>query len=182
MREAGENFVKHISNFTKLSEPLKELKAATEKMVEDFDKRIEALALTMGETYQVLQKLNPDEPPYRRVFEDIKARLDAIHNTGQDLLRFQQVSEDKDKVGIDEKVEALRQSLSSVESAIEDFKNTLMGNLTVVNQTLNDFPEVLSQQKRIIGLLANTDVADRPKRLRRLLGKLKDFFNRIYLV
>ena len=182
VREAGENFVKHISNFTKLSEPLKELKAATEKMVEDFDKRIEALALTMGETYQVLQKLNPDEPPYRRVFEDIKARLDAIHNTGQDLLRFQQVSEDKDKVGIDEKVEALRQSLSSVESAIEDFKNTLMGNLTVVNQTLNDFPEVLSQQKRIIGLLANTDVADRPKRLRRLLGKLKDFFNRIYLV
>lgn len=233
VRVAGGDFVKHISNFTKLSEPLEELKAAVEKMVEGFDKRIEALALTMGETYQVLQKLNPDEPPYQPVFEDIRKQLDAIHKTEQALLRFQQVediraglnaireteqellrfqqvsddknkadiedirtrlnaiheterellrqvSDDEDKVDIDAKVAALRQSLSSVERAIENFKNTLMGNLTVVNQTLNDFPKVLRQQNQIIGLLEDMDVRpDRPKRLKRLMGKLKGFFKRI---
>ena len=232
VRVAGGDFVKHISNFTKLSEPLEELKAAVEKMVEGFDKRIEALALTMGETYQVLQKLNPDEPPYQPVFEDIRKQLDAIHKTEQALLRFQQVedirvglnaireteqellrfqqvsddknkadiedirtrlnaiheterellrrvSDDEDKVDIDAKVAALRQSLSSVERAIENFKTTLMGNLTVVNQTLNDFPEVLRQQNQIIGLLEDMEIADRPKRLKRLMGKLKGFFKRI---
>lgn len=233
VRVAGGDFVKHISNFTKLSEPLEELKAAVEKMVEGFDKRIEALALTMGETYQVLQKLNPDEPPYQPVFEDIRKQLDAIHKTEQALLKFQQVediraglnaireteqellrfqqvsddenkadiedirtrlnaiheterellrrvSDDKDKVDLDAKVAALRQSLSSVERAIENFKTTLMGNLTVVNQTLHDFPEVLRQQNQIIGLLTNMDVRpDRPKRLKRLMGKLKGFFKRI---
>lgn len=182
VRESGENFVKHISNFIKLSEPLEELKAAAEKMVEDFDKRIEALALTMGETYQVLQKLNPDEPMYQPVFENIKARLDAIHSTEQALLKFQQVSDDEDKTGIDEKVEALLKGLSGVESSIENFKDTLIENLTVVNQVLNDFPEVLRQQNRIIGLLANVEVEDRPNRLKRLVGKVKDFFTRIYLV
>lgn len=181
VRESGENFVKHISNFTKLSEPLEELKAAVEKMVEDFDERIEALALTMGETYQVLQKLNPDEPMYQPVFENIKARLDAIHSTEQALLKFQQVSDDEAETGIDEKVEALLKGLSGVESAIENLKETLVKNLTVVDQTLNDFPEVLRQQKRIIGLLTNMDVADRPNRVKRLAGKVKDFFNRIYL-
>lgn len=182
VRESGENFVKHISNFTKLSEPLEELKAATTKMVEDFDERIAALALTMGETYQVLQKLNPDEPIYQPVFENIKARLDAIHSTEQALLKFQQVADDEDKTGIDEKVEALLKGLSGVESSIENFRDALLENLTVVNQALNDFPEVLRQQKRIIGLLANVEVADRPNRLKRLVGKVKDFFNRIYLV
>ena len=182
VRESGENFVKHISNFTKLSEPLEELKAAIKKMVEDFDERIAALALTMGETYQVLQKLNPDEPIYQPVFENIKARLDAIHSTEQALLKFQQVSDDEDKTGIDEKVEALLKGLAGVESSIENFRDALLENLTVVNQALNDFPEVLRQQKRIIGLLANVEVADRPNRLKRLVGKVKDFFNRIYLV
>ena len=37
IRESGENFVEHISNFTRLSEPLENLKAAVEQMVEDFD-------------------------------------------------------------------------------------------------------------------------------------------------
>ncbi len=179
VREAGEAFVKHISNFTKLSEPLEELKAAVEKMVGDFEKRIDALALTMGETYQVLQKLNPDEPPYQLVFDHIKARLDAIHNTEQDLLRFQQVSNREDEAGIDERGKALRQSLLSVESAIEDLKETLVENLTVVNQTLNDFPEVLRQQRRIIGLLTDMDVLpDRPNRLKRWIGKLMGLFKR----
>ena len=181
VRESGENFVKHISNFTKLSEPLEELKAAVEKMVEDFDERIEALALTMGETYQVLQKLNPDEPMYQPVFENIKARLDAIHSTEQALLKFQQESDDEAETGIDEKVEALLKGLSGVESAIENLKETLVKNLTVVDQTLNDFPEVLRQQKRIVHLLTNMDIADRPNRVKRLAGKVKDFFNRIYL-
>ena len=181
VRESGENFVKHISNFTKLSEPLEELKAAVEKMVEDFDGRIEALALTMGETYQVLQKLNPDEPMYQPVFENIKARLDAIHSTEQALLKFQQVSNDEAETGIDEKVEALLKGLAGVESAIENLKETLVKNLTVVDQTLNDFPEVLRQQKRIVHLLTNMDVADRPNRVKRLAGKVKDFFCRIYL-
>ena len=182
VREAGEAFVEHISNFTKLSEPLEELKAAVKKMVGDFEKRIEALALTMGETYQVLQKLNPDEPPYQLVFDHIKARLDAIHNTEQDLLRFQQVSNREDEADMDERVKALRQSLLSVESAIEDLKETLVENLTVVNQTLNDFPEVLRQQRRIIGLLTDMEVLpDRPKRLKRWMGKLKGLFKRTSL-
>ena len=50
-------------------------------MVKDFDERIRALALTMGETYQVLQKLNPDESMYSPVFENVKAQLRAIHAT-----------------------------------------------------------------------------------------------------
>ena len=68
IRESGQNFVEHISNFTRLSEPLENLKSAVEKMVKDFDDRMNTLALTMGETYQVLQKLNPDEPTYTPVF------------------------------------------------------------------------------------------------------------------
>ena len=96
-------------------------------------------------------------------------------------MEFQQVSDDEDEAGIDEKVEALLKGLSGVESAIENLKETLVKNLTVVDQTLNDFPEVLRQQKRIIGLLTNMDVADRPNRVKRLAGKVKDFFNRLYL-
>lgn len=118
IRESGENFVEHISNFTRLSEPLEELKAATEKMVKDFDERMDTLALTMGETYQVIQKLNPDEPTYKPVFDNIKAQLNAIHATGQAILKFYQVSGDQDKTGLDEKVDPLIETIHATEQGL----------------------------------------------------------------
>ncbi len=184
IRESGQNFVEHISNFTRLSEPLEKLKAATEKMVEDFDERMEALALTMGETYQVLQKLNPDEPTYTPVFDNIKAQLGAIHATEQDLLKFHQELSDKDDTDLDERVGTLLAGLSDVESAIGRLDKTLVENLTGVNQTLNDFPEVVRQQKQIIRSVQN--MSDRlrsrygspPIWFKRFMDKLKRFFSR----
>ncbi len=183
IRESGENFVEHISNFTRLSEPLEKLKVATEKMVEDFDERMEALALTMGETYQVLQKLNPDEPTYKPVFDNIKAQLGAIHATEQDLLKFHQELSDKDNTGLDKKVGSLLEGLSDVESAIGRLDKTLVENLAGVNQTLNDFPEVVSQQKQIIKSVQNMDNRLRsgygspPIWFKRFMDKLKRFFS-----
>ena len=183
IRESGENFVEHISNFTRLSEPLENLKAAVEQMVEDFDKRIDTLALTMGETYQVLQKLNPDEPTYTPVFDNIKAQLGAIHATEQDLLRLQQELSDKDDTGVDEKVGSLLEGLSGVESAIERLDKTLVENLAGVNQTLNDLPEVVHQQKQIIKSVQNMDDRLRsgyghpPIWFKRFMDKLKRFFS-----
>ena len=183
IRESGENFVEHISNFTRLSEPLEKLKVATEKMVEDFDERMEALALTMGETYQVLQKLNPDEPTYKPVFDNIKAQLGAIHATEQDLLKFHQELSDKDDTGLDKKVGSLLEGLSDVESAIGRLDKTLVENLAGVNQTLNDFPEVVSQQKQIIKSVQNMDNRLRsgygspPIWFKRFMDKLKRFFS-----
>ena len=183
IRESGENFVEHISNFTRLSEPLEKLKVATEKMVEDFDERMEALALTMGETYQVLQKLNPDEPTYKPVFDNIKAQLGAIHATEQDLLKFHQELSDKDNTGLDKKVGSLLAGLSDVESAIGRLDKTLVENLAGVNQTLNDFPEVVSQQKQIIKSVQNMDDRLRsgygspPIWFKRFMDKLKRFFS-----
>ena len=182
IRESSENFVEHISNFTRLSEPLEELKAATEKMVKDFDKRMDTLALTMGKTYQVLQKLNPDEPIYTPVFDNIKAQLGAIHATEQDLLKFHQELSDKDNTGLDEKVGSLLEGLSSVESAIERLDRTLVENLAGVNQTLNDLPEVVRQQNQIIRLVQN--IGDRlrsgygrpPIWVKRFMDRLKRFF------
>ncbi len=184
IRESGENFVEHISNFTRLSEPLEKLKVATEKMVEDFDERMETLALTMGETYQVLQKLNPDEPTYKPVFDNIKAQLGAIHATEQDLLKFHQEWSDKDDTGVDEKVGSLLEGLSDVKSAVERLDKTLVENLIGVNQTLNDLPEVVSQQKQIIRSVQN--IGDRrrsgygrpPIWFKRFIDKLKRFFSR----
>ena len=118
IRESGENFVEHISNFTRLSEPLEELKAATEKMVKDFDERMDTLALTMVETYQVLQKLNPDEPTYKPVFDNIKAQLNAIHATGQAILKFYQVSGDQDKTGLNEKVDPVTEIIQETEQVL----------------------------------------------------------------
>ena len=183
IRESGENFVEHISNFTRLSEPLEKLKVATEKMVKDFDERMEALALTMGETYQVLQKLNPDEPTYKPVFDNIKAQLGAIHATEQDLLKFHQELSDKDNTGLDKKVGSLLAGLSDVESAIGRLDKTLVENLAGVNQTLNDFPEVVSQQKQIIKSVQNMDDRLRtgygspPIWFKRFMDKLKRFFS-----
>ncbi len=183
IRESGENFVEHISNFTRLSEPLEKLKVATEKMVEDFDERMEALALTMGETYQVLQKLNPDEPTYKPVFDNIKAQLGAIHATEQDLLKFHQELSDKDNTGLDKKVGSLLEGLSDVESAIGRLDKTLVENLAGVNQTLNDLPEVVSQQKQIIKSVQNMDDRLRsgygspPIGFKRFMDKLKRFFS-----
>ena len=183
IRESGENFVEHISNFTRLSEPLEKLKVATEKMVEDFDERMEALALTMGETYQVLQKLNPDEPTYKPVFDNIKAQLGAIHATEQDLLKFHQELSDKDNTGLDKKVGSLLEGLSDVESAIGRLDKTLVENLAGVNQTLNDLPEVVSQQKQIIKSVQNMDDRLRsgygspPIWFKRFMDKLKRFFS-----
>ena len=183
IRESGENFVEHISNFTRLSEPLENLKAAVEQMVEDFDKRIDTLALTMGETYQVLQKLNPDEPTYTPVFDNIKAQLGAIHATEQDLLKFHQELSDKDNTGLDEKVGSLLEGLSGVESAVERLDKTLVENLIGVNHTLNDLPEVVRQQKQIIESVHNMDNRLRsgygspPIWFRRFMDKLKRFFN-----
>ena len=183
IRESGENFVKHISNFTRLSEPLEKLKVATEKMVEDFDERMEALALTMGETYQVLQKLNPDEPTYKPVFDNIKAQLGAIHATEQDLLKFHQELSGKDDTGLDERVGTLLAGLSDVESGIGRLDKTLVENLAGVNQTLNDLPEVVSQQKQIIKSVQNMDNRLRsgygspPIWFKRFMDKLKRFFS-----
>ena len=183
IRESGENFVEHISNFTRLSEPLEKLKVATEKMVEDFDERMEALALTMGETYQVLQKLNPDEPTYKPVFDNIKTQLGAIHATEQDLLKFHQELSDKDDTGLDKKVGSLLEGLSDVESAIGRLDKTLVENLAGVNQTLNDLPEVVSQQKQIIKSVQNMDNRLRsgygspPIWFKRFMDKLKRFFS-----
>ncbi len=183
IRESGENFVEHISNFTRLSEPLEKLKVATEKMVKNFDERMEALALTMGETYQVLQKLNPDEPTYKPVFDNIKAQLGAIHATEQDLLKFHQELSDKDNTGLDKKVGSLLAGLSDVESAIGRLDKTLVENLAGVNQTLNDFPEVVSQQKQIIKSVQNMDDRLRtgygspPIWFKRFMDKLKRFFS-----
>lgn len=118
IRESGENFVEHISNFTRLSEPLEELKAATEKMVKDFDERMDTLALTMGETYQVIQKLNPDEPTYKPVFDNIKAQLDAIHATGQVILKFYQVSGDQVKADLDEKADSPTETIRVTEQVV----------------------------------------------------------------
>ena len=183
IRESGENFVEHISNFTRLSEPLEKLKAATEKMVEDFDERMDTLALTMGETYQVLQKLNPDEPTYTPVFDNIKAQLGAIHATEQDLLKFHQELSDKDDTDLDERVGTLLAGLSDVESAIGRLDKTLVENLTGVNQTLNDFPEVVRQQKQIIESVQNMDNRLRsgygrpPIWFKRFMDKLKRFFS-----
>ncbi len=184
IRESGQNFVEHISNFTRLSEPLEKLKAATEKMVKDFDERMDTLALTMGETYQVLQKLNPDEPTYTPVFDNIKAQLGAIHATEQDLLNFHQELSDKDDTGLDKRVGTLLVGLSGVESAIERLDKTLVANLAGVNQTLNDLPEVVRQQKQIIRSVQN--MSDRlrsrygspPIWFKRFMDKLKRFFSR----
>ena len=118
IRESSENFVEHISNFTRLSEPLENLKSAVEKMVKDFDDRMNTLALTMGETYQVLQKLNPDEPTYTPVFDNIKAQLDAIHATGQAILKFYQVSGAQDETGLDEKVDPLTETIHATEKVL----------------------------------------------------------------
>ena len=87
-------------------------------MVEDFDERMEALALTMGETYQVLQKLNPDELPYASVFDNIKRQLDAIHATEQAILKFHQVSSDQDKVGLDEKADPVTEIIQATERVL----------------------------------------------------------------
>ena len=184
IRESGENFVEHISNFTRLSEPLEKLKVATEKMVKDFDERMETLALTMGETYQVLQKLNPDEPTYKPVFDNIKAQLGAIHATEQDLLKFHQELSDKDDTRLDERVGTLRAGLSDVESAIERLDETLVKNLAGVNQTLNDLPEVVRQQKQIIRSVQNmydrlrSGYGSPPIWFKRFMDKLKRFFSR----
>ena len=120
IRESGENFVEHISNFTRLSEPLENLKTAVEQMVEDFDQRMDTLALTMGETYQVLQKLNPDEPTYKPVFDNIKAQLDAIHATGQAILKFHQdqVSDGKEKTGLGEKADPVTEIIQETEQVL----------------------------------------------------------------
>lgn len=184
IRESGENFVAHISNFTRLSEPLEKLKAATEKMVKDFDERMDALALTMRETYQVIQKLNPDEPTYKPVFDNIKAQLGAIHATEQDLLKLHQELSDKDDTDLEEKVSTLLEGLSGVECAIERLDETLVGNLTGVNQTLSDLPDVVRQQKQIIESVQN--IGDRlrsgygrpPIWFKRFMGKLKRLFSR----
>ena len=152
-------------------------------MIEDFDERMEALALTMGETYQVLQKLNPDEPTYKPVFDNIKAQLGAIHATEQDLLKFHQELSDKDNTGLDKKVGSLLEGLSDVESAIGRLDKTLVENLAGVNQTLNDLPEVVSQQKQIIKSVQNMDDRLRsgygspPIGFKRFMDKLKRFFS-----
>ncbi|MCY3666199.1 MAG: MotA/TolQ/ExbB proton channel family protein [Gemmatimonadetes bacterium] len=185
VRKSGEGFVKHISNFTKLSEPLEALKTATEKMVKDFDERIRALALTMGETYQVLQKLNPDESMYSPVFENVKAQLRAIHATEQDLLAFHQSSSVENKADLDEKVGIMLQSLASVESLVECLNKTIVANLATINQTMNDFSESLRQQKRIISSLDRIDEAlrtqnadDKPRNSDGWLKWLKRFIGR----
>ena len=118
IREAGENFVEHISNFTRLSEPLENLKTAVEQMVEDFDQRMDTLALTMGETYQVLQKLNPDEPTYKPVFDNIKRQLDAIHATEQAILKLHQISNDQDKAGLGEKADPVTEIIRETERVL----------------------------------------------------------------
>ena len=185
IRESGENFVEHISNFTRLSEPLEKLKVATDKMVKDFDERMDTLALTMGETYQVIQKLNPDEPTYTPVFDNIKAQLGAIHATEQDLLKFHQELSDKDDTDIDEKVGSVLEGLSDVKNAVERLDKTLVENLTGVNQTLNDLPEVVRQQKQIIESVQNMDdtlkSGDRRRRspigFKSFMDKLKRFFS-----
>ncbi len=199
IRESGENFVKHISNFTKLSEPLEKLRIATEKMVADFDERIEALALTMGETYQVLQKLNPDELTYQPVFENIKAQLEAIHATEQELLKFHQVSTGEDMAGLNEKVSSLLQGLSEVESSIKDLQDTLVEKLTGVKQPRNDSPKFLPNiddtvrspdersKEPIVNSSEEMDDTRRsqdghPMWYKRLTDKLKYFFDRWYMM
>lgn len=118
IRESGENFVEHISNFTRLSEPLENLKTAVEQMVEDFDQRMDTLALTMGETYQVLQKLNPDELTYKPVFDNIKRQLDAIHATEQAILKLHQISSDQDKAGLGEKADPVTEIIQETERVL----------------------------------------------------------------
>ena len=185
VRKSGEDFVKHISNFTKLSEPLEALKTATEKMVKDFDERIRVLALTMGETYQVLQKLNPDESMYSPVFENVKAQLRAIHATEQDLLMFHQSSSVENKADLDEKVGIMLQSLASVENLVECLNKTIVENLATINQTMNNFSESLCQQKRIISSLDRIEEAlrtqnadDKPRNSDGWLTWLKRFIGR----
>ncbi len=187
IRKSGENFVKHISNFTRLSEPLEELKSAVDKMMDGFYARMNTLGLTMEETYQLIQKLNPDEPTYKPVFDNIKAQLDAIHATEQALLKLQQEFSDRDNTDLDEKVGTLRTGLSDVESAIERLDQTLVGNLKGVIQTLSNLPKVVGEQKQIVasvkameGTLSDMADAlkrrdDRPPKLS-FMDKLKRFF------
>ena len=187
IRKSGENFVKHISNFTRLSEPLEELKLAVDKMMDGFYARMDTLALTMGETYQLIQKLNPDEPTYKPVFDNIKAQLDAIHATEQALLKLQQEFSDRDNTDLDEKVGTLRTGLSDVESAVGRLDRTLLGNLKGVIQTLSNLPQVVSEQKQIVASVQAmegtlSDMADalkrRDDRTTKLsfMAKLKRFF------
>lgn len=187
IRKSGENFVKHISNFTRLSEPLEELKFAVDKMMDGFYARMNTLGLTMEETYQLIQKLNPDEPTYKPVFDNIKAQLDAIHATEQALLKLQQEFSDRDNTDLDEKVGTLSTGLSDVESAIERLDQTLVGNLKGVIQTLSNLPKVVGEQKQIVasvkameGTLSDMADAlkrrdDRPPKLS-FMDKLKRFF------
>ena len=51
-------------------------------------------------------------------FDNIKAQLDAIHATGQAILKFYQVSGAQDETGLDEKVDPLTETIHATEKVL----------------------------------------------------------------